>query len=353
MAVIRVDDPYAPRHAGLELTLACNMKCLHCGSKATKKNRKNPLSILEWFEVIDQLKELGTQCFHLSGGEPLLSPHLYSIVEHLQYSMDRPVPFTVITNGALLTPEMLDHFTKHGLSHIAVSIDGTRPCHNFIRQTDDAFEKAVAAVRLCGERQVPVSVMTSVNKYNFCERHDILDLMLGLKIENWQVQVVNSFGRARQNRESMLISRDDYCSLVEDIASWRKKHNKRMNIFAADSIGYCHSIFNEILGDSQWSGCNAGLYVIGIQADGAVTGCLSLQNGYFYSGNVRERPLAEIWGDDGAFAYTRRYDTSRMTGRCGKCAHKTVCRAGCLSMAYSVNDSIYENTYCYENIQGR
>lgn len=352
ISCINVGDAYVPYHAALELTLACNMSCLHCGSMATARNRPHELNISEWCDTIDQLKKLGTRCFHLSGGEPLLSPHLHRVVEHMHDSMDRPVPFSIITNGTLLKPDMLDYFKRYGLSHVAVSIDGTRACHNYIRRTGFAFDGAVDAIKLSKAKKVPVSVMTSINKHNFGERKNTLDLLLELKVKNWQIQIVNSFGRARENKELMLISHEEYGVLVNDIASWQKEYGDRITIYPADSIGYCHTIFKKMLKGSQWNGCNAGLYVIGIEADGTVKGCLSLQDEYFRSGNVREKALTDIWKDDDAFFYTRKYDTSRMAGTCGECRHKETCKSGCLSIAYSVHHSIHENTYCYESIQG-
>ena len=45
-----------------------------------------------------------------------------------------------------------------------------------------------------------------------------------------------------------------------------------------------------------WSGCMAGIEVIGIRSNGDVLGCLSLGDD-FVEANVRQRPLAEIWRD--------------------------------------------------------
>ena len=44
---------HVPVHVVWEITLSCNLKCQHCGSRAGKR-RSNELSTEEAFSVIDQ-----------------------------------------------------------------------------------------------------------------------------------------------------------------------------------------------------------------------------------------------------------------------------------------------------------
>jgi len=178
----------------------------------------------------------------------------------------------------------------------------------------------------------------------------IFDLILKNKIKYWQVQIVNSFGRAGEHQDQMLITHEQYAQFVDDIAAWQEKYCHRVRIMPADSIGYCHPVTDDMLGDSEWQGCNAGLYVLGIEANGNVKGCLSLQDDRFAAGNIRDRSLIDIWNDDSCFAYTRLYDDTKMHGSCEGCESAGQCKAGCLGMAYSVHGSIHENSYCYKNI---
>src|SRR5689334_20586252 len=60
-----------PVHAVWELTLACDLKCCHCGSRAGHA-RRGELSTLEAFQLVDQLAELGVREVTLIGGEAYL-----------------------------------------------------------------------------------------------------------------------------------------------------------------------------------------------------------------------------------------------------------------------------------------
>lgn len=120
--------------------------------------------------------------------------------------------------------------------------------------------------------------------------------------------------------------------------------------YAADDIGWMSPDEPEIRSskrpcDTVYCGCSAGLALIGLTADGTVRGCLSMPK-EFDEGNVRARPLAEIWKDPGAFAYNRRFSEASLTGACRECAFRRICRAGCKTLAWSTQRSLSENRYC-------
>ncbi|MBF0106063.1 MAG: radical SAM protein [Deltaproteobacteria bacterium] len=342
------DDEYYPYSAALEVTLACNMKCIHCGSYADGRNRANPLTKQEWLKVIDDLKTLKTKLFTLSGGEPFLYPHWRELLSHIKSEGDTYSEASIITNGSKINEDDVVFMKKHNLVNLAISLDGTRDVHDTIRRTKGSFDMVMGVIDLCHKHNVLVSIATSVNQYNYDCIKDLLDILLQKKAQVWQFQIVNSFGRAGEHKSRMIISRDQYKKLIDDMALLRGQHKDQIKIFAADSIGYCHPVTNSFLDDTEWLGCSAGLFNIGIESNGTVKGCLSLQQPQFNAGNVRERSLIDIWKDDDAFAYTRKYDAKKMTGACKACEANEQCKAGCIAMAYSINNTLYENNYCYK-----
>ena len=58
---------FVPVHVVWELTLACNLKCSHCGSRAGKR-RPDELTTAEALAVVDQLARLGTRELTIIGG---------------------------------------------------------------------------------------------------------------------------------------------------------------------------------------------------------------------------------------------------------------------------------------------
>jgi len=336
-----------PHAAALEVTLRCDMSCIHCGSSASRQERPNALSFAEWCGVVDQLKKLEVPNLTFSGGEPFLYPRWRDLVLH---AIGRGFKVNFISNGYSLKDDDLRFMKQAGVDHIGVSLDGDQATHDRIRRKPGSFARVLGLFALGKRHGLPVYPVTSFNKVNFNVREDILRVVLESGARLWQVQVVNSFGRAGKLRGSLLLEPEQYVQLCDDVLRWQKTHGRRLHVIPADSLGYCHPVTDAMLGDCSWQGCNAGLYVLGIQADGTVTGCLALQDQAFAAGNVRERPLSELWEDDEAFAYTRRHDPAKLAGACRDCRAAADCKAGCLSMAFSVSGSIYENPYCYKAI---
>ncbi|MCX5797058.1 MAG: radical SAM protein [Elusimicrobia bacterium] len=338
---------YRPQAAALEVTLRCDMSCIHCGSNASRRDRPDSLSFEEWCGVVDELKKLKVPHCTLSGGEPFLYPRWRELVAYIR---KRGLGVNFISNGYNITESDMEFMKAAGVEHIGVSLDGDQAVHDLIRRKPGSFAKVVKLFRMGKDYGIPVYPASSINKINFPVREKMLGIVLDHGIKAWQVQIVNSFGRAGKLRGKLILEPEQFTTLCDDILRWQKATAGRLRILPADSLGYCHPVTDALLGDYEWQGCNAGLYVVGIQADGTVLGCLSLQDKAFSAGNVRQRPLSEIWADDAAFAYTRRHDPAKLEGACKACGQAAVCKAGCLGMAFSTSGTIGRNPYCYKAI---
>ena len=99
----------------------CNLSCTYCNEF---DNVSAPVTLHEMQHRVDLLAKLGVSIITLSGGEPLLHPHLEEIVRHVR---QRHVLSGLITNGYLLTPQRIEHLNRAGLDHLQISIDNVRP----------------------------------------------------------------------------------------------------------------------------------------------------------------------------------------------------------------------------------
>ena len=66
----------------------------------------------------------------------------------------------------------------------------------------------------------------------------------------------------------------------------------------------------------------------------------------FIEGNLRERPLADLWRDETTFAYNRGFSTDLLDGRCRGCEHGAACRGGCRDHAAAFTGHRYEYPFC-------
>ncbi len=99
----------------------CNLSCAYCNEF---DNQSAPVPLKEMVARIDRLASLGTTMITISGGEPLLHPALDQIIGHIR---SRHILTTLITNGLLITPGLIDDLNTSGLDHIQISIDNLSP----------------------------------------------------------------------------------------------------------------------------------------------------------------------------------------------------------------------------------
>jgi radical SAM protein with 4Fe4S-binding SPASM domain len=96
----------------------------------------------------------------------------------------------------------------------------------------------------------------------------------------------------------------------------------------------------------HWQGCQAGRFVMGIEAHGAVKGCPSLQPAYV-GGNVRERSIADIWTSTAQLASLRDRTVADLWGFCASCPFAATCMGGCSFTAHSISGRPGNNPYCH------
>jgi MoaA/NifB/PqqE/SkfB family radical SAM enzyme len=114
-------SPYRPIVAQIIPTRRCNLSCSYCNEF---DRVSHPVPLHEMQCRIDKLAELGTGIITLSGGEPLLHPHLETIIRHIRR---RGAIATLISNGYLITPVLIDTLNAAGLDSLQISIDNVAP----------------------------------------------------------------------------------------------------------------------------------------------------------------------------------------------------------------------------------
>jgi uncharacterized protein len=148
-------------------TLQCNFACDYCiqgdhgdyNRHAVKMSPETAERVCAWVEA--RLEELGSRRLVVTffGGEPLLNlPVLYAVAERLRASAQaRGVEMLVniITNGLLLTPEVVDRLEPCGLNGVKITLDGDRGTHDRLRPLrggQGTFDRIVRNIRAVAGR---------------------------------------------------------------------------------------------------------------------------------------------------------------------------------------------------------
>ena len=153
-------------------TLQCNFACDYCiqgdhgdyNKHAAKMSLETAGRVGDWAER--RLDELGAESYVLTffGGEPLLNlPVVYYLAERMwQACQARGVRMlvNVITNGLLLTPDVVDRLAPFGLNGVKITLDGDRDTHNQMRPLrggQGTFDRIIGNIRaIAGKCRVAI-----------------------------------------------------------------------------------------------------------------------------------------------------------------------------------------------------
>jgi len=335
---------FIPYYIALELTLKCNMSCIHCGSTAGDY-RKNELSTDEWINVCKDAHSLGCKLVTFLGGEPFLRKDWFEIAQGIK---DIGMNVTVITNGLKLEDDVISDLKMINPYAIGISLDGaTAETHDSIRQVGGSFEKCMHGLEALKENNIPASVVTTVHKKNIKELPAMRDLLLKKGIA-WQIQIADSMGRFPQD---LHVSKKEFYSIGLFIASTRSQYSvSELPITGAHCIGYNSGVLPNVTISPKWLGCQAGVSVLGIQSDGGVKGCLSLSDDYI-EGNIKDKPLTEIWNDPEFASYNRDFKTDYLKDECSDCKYGKKCKGGCMGVSLAESGKPHSDPYCFYLIE--
>lgn len=323
-----------------EITLACCFSCRYCGSRGGKA-REQELCTEECLSVAAQLAALGCERVSLIGGEVFLRPDWPQIVRALT---DRGIRVSIITNGFLFTDDLIGQIWETGVEAVALSIDGPKKIHDRYRQ-EGSFDRASRALMTLAQKEIPVAVITTVNRENAGHLETFYEDIRRWPIYAWQIQACSPMGNAAA---SGIDYRFDPRKVLDFVRSHAADAPFRLGV--ADNIGYYTEdegmLRGNLSGQAFFTGCRAGLSAIGIDSVGNVRGCESMYDDCFIEGNLRSTSLRQIWEGPGHFRYNRDFTPALLTGPCAACPHGTYCAGGCRSYNYFVHHKLYEAPAC-------
>ena len=344
------DDDYlhlVPVHVVWEITLACNLKCLHCGSRAGRR-RPDELSTEECLDVVEQLARLGTREVSLIGGEAYLRQDWTEIVSAIRR---HGMSCTIQTGGRGLTAARLEAAVEAGLQGVGISIDGLADLHDEIRGVQGSYAAAVDALSRASAAGLRTGVNTQIGPRTIPQLEPLLQQLIELGVQYWQIQLTVAMGNAVDN-EHLLLQPYQLLELMPLLARLHAVGCEHQLVLApGNNVGY-FGPYEHLWRQGQeerphWSGCTAGQTAIGLEADGTVKGCPSLPTVGYAGGNVRDLTLDEIWRTSEEIDFGRLRSVDDLWGFCRTCYYADVCRAGCTWTSHSLLGRPGNNPYCH------
>src|SRR6185503_16129871 len=338
---------YVPVHAVWEITLACDLKCHHCGSRAGKR-RADELTTDECLDLVRQLARMGTREITLIGGEAYLRRDWLQIVREIR---DQGMDCTMQSGGLNLSEDRIKSAVDAGVQALGLSIDGLRETHDKLRGVKGSFDAAFKALRLIKKYGITSSVNTQITSLVIPQLRELMGLFIDTGATSWQVQLTVAMGRAADNPE-LLLQPYELLELMPLLAElYREGADRGFLLLPGNNIGYFGPYESVWRGGGDdriyWTSCNAGQNTIGIEADGTIKGCPSLATSAYSGGNIRDLSFEQIWWESDALNINRGRTSEGLWGFCGSCYYADVCKAGCTWTTHSLLGRSGNNPYCH------
>lgn len=262
----------------LELTRACNLKCIHCLNNSGIK-QKDELTKEDLLKLIKNFSSHGVQEIRFTGGEPLLFNGIYDLI---RFATEEGICTSLGTNGTLVTKEVAKKLKESGLKKVVVSIDGNKKTHDKIRGKKN-YQKAMHGLKYLQKNGINVRVNSVIMKSNMEDVIKLAKKMSRKKITIFIRRFISS-GRGKHLENNMLNKKDyDY------VRNKLQKELTKKTYVNGHYLRNDEGVNSRIKLPFEIRGCKAGQRAITILPNGDVNLCGFLAAQDFPKvGNIKE-----------------------------------------------------------------
>lgn len=319
------------------ITRTCNLKCVHCYNDSGVGKPANEVSTDQAKGILDDLAEFGVPSVLFSGGEPLMRPDLFELIE---YAGGKGLRTVISTNGTLITEEKAAKIKERGVSYVGISLDGIGPINDKFRGVEGAFDKAVTGIRNCRETGVRIGLRLTLTQRNVQDLEALFDFLEKEEIERACFYHLVPSGRGGALSSEDLTHAQSRAAIEMILAKTEqyKQAGRKTDILTVDNHVDGVYLYLKLLAQDParaenvwklltWNG--GGLY-----SSGVGIGCIDFNGnvhadqfwGHYDLGSVYERAFSEIWTDpDELLLRGLRDRRAYIKGRCRLCKFFDAC----------------------------
>jgi radical SAM protein len=348
-----------------EVTRACALACMHCRAEAQPKPDPDQLTHEEALSVVDGIRELGDPILVITGGDPLMRRDVFDV---MAYAVQKGLRTSLTPSAtALVTPKNLKRVRDAGVRRIAVSLDGPNAeIHDRFRGFSGSYERTRQIMRDVVDCGLTLQINTTVSRFNLPVLDQMPDIVCDSQAVQWSVFFLVPTGRGKQGD---MVSPEDHERLFNwlydlsrsapfDIKSTAAPAYRRVAVQRAMSEKESDESHRPIAGAGYRF--RDGLHRPAMGVNDGKGFCFISNVGEFCpsgflpvpAGNVRDRPITELYRDSSLFRDLR--DPTKLKGKCGACDFRTIC-GGSRARAWAVTgDYLAEDSSCaYSPGEGR
>ncbi len=272
------EDYKSPLFIAWQLNSACNLGCLHCCEEAGH-SMPDEMTKEQALDFCRQIAELDIPYMAISGGEPLLCPHIFDVCELIR---DSNISLKIETNGEFIDEKTAQKLAELKMRSVQISLDGATPeTHERLRLRGD-WGKAVAACKSLIKHGVNTEIVFVPTQFNIHEISEIIDIAYSLGVYGFYTGKTMRIGRAAQNWDILCPSEEEYTKFFNVLQEKTEQYKGKMKIYH-----YPYDVIEEL--KYRIEKPSASLLVV---PNGKVKLIGPLP---FICGDLKKQSLAQIW----------------------------------------------------------
>jgi radical SAM protein with 4Fe4S-binding SPASM domain len=184
----------------LEITGACNLKCLHCYQAEKKPNHpKDKMTDEDWIRVMQQVYTVGCKKLQFIGGEPTIKPE--RLIKLIEISKKIGFEFVeVFTNATLINDSDIAFFGANQIN-VAVSVYGSKPeIHDKVTRVKGSFEKTINNLKKMVNAGIKTRVGIVAMSVNQDNVYDAQQFIQNLGVPNVKIDPVRPCGNGKDSQ---------------------------------------------------------------------------------------------------------------------------------------------------------
>jgi MoaA/NifB/PqqE/SkfB family radical SAM enzyme len=214
-AAAEAEDLAAPLYVAWQITNECNLACLHCIEESGPGKA-----------FADELdREVPYLSF--SGGEPMLHPHFFAMVER---ACSRGAQLKIETNAHYLDPANAARLKELGVKAVQVSLDGASTATFGRMRVRGEFDKVLDGIRNLRDAGVPIEINFSPAKFNLHEIGNVVDLAYELGAYSFYTGRTMYTGNAVKAWRHLEVTDEQYDEYFDALRAKTIEYRGRMRV---------------------------------------------------------------------------------------------------------------------------
>jgi radical SAM protein with 4Fe4S-binding SPASM domain len=335
-----------PLQVTWETTQARDWKASQARAALRAIRDKREFSTAEAFHLIEEVAGMHVPLFVLTGGDPLLRPDLFPIVDFAAHHSVRTALTLLPT--PLLDAAVIAELKARGLMRVGFWLHGsTAALNDAIWGVEGCYRRTLDAVGSCHEVDLPVQINTMLTRRNVHDVDPMVELLTRLDVAVWNVFFF--VPPSREQAQEMLSAEQHEEVFAKLYAASKRVH---FQIKTTEGQHYQRYLLQQRARESRGrltetdvitcapKGVNDGKGFVFIDARGEVYPSRFLP---LSAGNITTQPLSQVYCESSLFVALR--DSSKLKGKCGRCPARNVC-GGSRARAYALTGDLFAEDPC-------